>query len=395
MSSPVVVNAGEVSGEDRFSRFELISWWDQARLRKAKVLVIGAGALGNEIIKNCALLGIGNVLVADMDRIEGSNLSRSVLYRNHDNHRFKAEVACESARQIYPEMAAQPFIGNIVHDMGMGVYLWADAIIGGLDNREARVAMNQGAALAGKPWIDGAIEVLSGVMRVFHPSQGPCYECTMSDVDWRILESRRSCALLTREQMLEGKVPTTPTISSIIAGFQVQEMVKQLHGLSTMAGHGLTVDGMSGETWRVTYPRKADCMGHETCGRIERLGRGVADIRVGDLLSRVRHALGQEATIGLSRDVIRSLVCDACGSHEECFLSLGKVTQRQAECPSCGAVRRPDTLLTLGLDEELDDRTFEQIGVPPYDVVCGRNGDDAIWYWFDGDAQRTLGNLAH
>src|SRR5882672_7137306 len=60
--------------DDRFHRFKLIGWWDQARLARAKVLVIGAGALGNEIVKNLAMLGIGNVLIADMDRIENSNL---------------------------------------------------------------------------------------------------------------------------------------------------------------------------------------------------------------------------------------------------------------------------------------------------------------------------------
>ena len=55
--------------DDRFGRFRLIGWWDQARLARAKVVVIGAGALGNEIVKNLCLLGVGNILIADMDRI--------------------------------------------------------------------------------------------------------------------------------------------------------------------------------------------------------------------------------------------------------------------------------------------------------------------------------------
>ena len=75
--------------EDRFARFRLISWWDQQRLERARVLVVGAGALGNEIIKNLALLGIGHLFVADRDRIEMSNLSRSVLFRRADCGRTK------------------------------------------------------------------------------------------------------------------------------------------------------------------------------------------------------------------------------------------------------------------------------------------------------------------
>src|SRR6202041_3212723 len=112
--------------EDRFDRFKLIGWWDQSKLSAAKVLVVGAGALGNEIVKNLALLGIGNILIADMDRVENSNLSRSVLYRESDNGRFKADVAAEAAKSIYPNIRVHAFNGNVVHDLGMGAFRWAD-----------------------------------------------------------------------------------------------------------------------------------------------------------------------------------------------------------------------------------------------------------------------------
>src|SRR6185503_3333538 len=110
---------------DRFHRFSLISWWDQSRLKNAKVLVIGAGALGNEILKNLALLGVGNILVADMDRIENSNLSRSVLYRAADNGQLKATAAAKAAKDLYPDLNIHPFNGNVVYDLGLGVFRWA------------------------------------------------------------------------------------------------------------------------------------------------------------------------------------------------------------------------------------------------------------------------------
>src|SRR3977135_3033483 len=96
---PLHITAADTEAErdDRFHRFKLISWWDQDRLKNAKVLVIGAGALGNELLKNLSLLGIGNVVVADMDRIENSNLSRSVLYRAKDNGQLKATAAARAA----------------------------------------------------------------------------------------------------------------------------------------------------------------------------------------------------------------------------------------------------------------------------------------------------------
>src|SRR5579864_9017939 len=122
----------DAAAEDRFHRFRLIEWWDQEKLSRAKVLVIGAGALGNEIVKNLALLGVGNILVADLDRVENSNLSRSILYRAKDNGSYKSEAAARAAKDIYPDIKVQPFVGNVVYDLGLGVFHWADVVLGGL-----------------------------------------------------------------------------------------------------------------------------------------------------------------------------------------------------------------------------------------------------------------------
>src|SRR5947199_3345390 len=124
VAPPIRISESDTNAQeqDRFHRFRLISWWDQAKLSRAKVLVVGAGALGNEIVKNLALLGVGNVLIADMDRIENSNLSRSILYRASDNGQLKADVAARVAREIYPAIKVHPFNGNVVYDLGMGVF---------------------------------------------------------------------------------------------------------------------------------------------------------------------------------------------------------------------------------------------------------------------------------
>src|SRR5579862_1441318 len=377
--------------EARFSRFELISWWEQARLAKAKVLIIGAGALGNELVKNCALAGIGNLLVADMDRIENSNLTRSVLFRERNNGQYKADVACQTARDIYPQIRANPFIGNVVHDLGLGVYFWADVILGGLDNREARVAINSASLFAGKSWIDGAIEVLNGVARVFSPGDGPCYECTMSAVDWKMLESRRSCALLTREQLNEGKVPTTPTTASIIAAIQVQETIKLLHGLPTLAGSGFVYNGLSADAYTVAYKRKPDCFAHERYETREKLNDGAAGVSLGDVLDKALSAPGKNAAIQLSRDILVALTCDQCGTREEVFRSLGKVSEKEGRCPKCNLMRTPETASTLGFEPGLEHMTFAQLGVPLFDVVTARAGERSISYLFDGDATAALG----
>lgn len=120
--------------EGRFARLEAIEWWDQALLARSHVLVIGAGALGNEVVKNLALLGLGHVVIADMDRVELSNLSRSVLFRESDEGRFKAECAARAAREIFPGIDAHAFVGNVLADLGLGYFRWADVVIGALAN---------------------------------------------------------------------------------------------------------------------------------------------------------------------------------------------------------------------------------------------------------------------
>jgi adenylyltransferase/sulfurtransferase len=381
------------SPPDRFDRFRLIGWWDQQRLRKARVLVIGAGALGNEIIKNLALLGVGNLFVADRDRIELSNLSRSVLFRDADCGRSKAAAAAEGARELYPEICVHEFDGNVVYDLGLGIYRWADIIIGGLDNREARVAINQAAAKVGKTWIDGAIERLDGVARVFDPATGPCYECTMSEVDWKMLAARRSCALLSRDEMEMGRVPTTPTTSSVIAGIQVQEAVKLLHGLPTIAGQGFVFDGTHHQSYLVTYSRLEDCQSHDPMSPVEELPWSVAETTAGQFLDRVRSDLGPEAVVEVNQDLLSSLTCPSCNDTYPRFASLGEVTEAEGKCPKCGQPCTPNMYHTIGSDGPLE-QSLEDLGVPLWDVLAGRNGEQQRFYEFAGDRNRVLGEPA-
>ncbi|HID75155.1 MAG TPA: ThiF family adenylyltransferase [Planctomycetaceae bacterium] len=385
-----VAGVGGVA-EGRFARFELISWWDQSRLARARILLVGVGALGNEILKNLALLGVGHVLLVDLDRVEHSNLSRSILFRPEDCGQFKAEIAARRAREIYPEMCVRPICGNALYDLGLGPYRWADVVMAGLDNREARVAINRAAARAGKVWIDGAIERLDGVARVFHPATGPCYECTMSELDWKILASRRSCALLTREEMEAGKVPTTPTTASVVAAVQCQEAVKWIHGLETLAGRGFVFEGTSHRSHAVTYTRRDDCPSHEVDEPVEALPWRAAEARVGDLLERVRSDLGPDAVVETNNDLLGALHCPRCDRTEQLWTSLGKVTEPQARCPRCGADRTPRLVHLIDGKDPILDRSLLDIGIPPWDVVAGRSGMNQRFYELAGDREEVLG----
>jgi len=384
-----------IEAEGRYHRQTLIEWWDQQRVADARVLVIGAGALGNEVLKNLALVGVGNVLVYDMDRIELSNLSRGVLFREEDEGEPKAEVAVRRMRELNPGTTAHARVENVVHRAGLGVFLWADVVIGALDNREARIFTNAACAATGRRWVDGAIEGFSGVVRAFDPKAGACYECTMNETDRNLVADRRSCALLARDLVTRGRVPNTAVTASLIAALQCQEAMKLLHDQPALIGEGLHTDGLWNETSRVRYPVREGCTGHENLGPVTTLGAGSSDVTFGELLERAEGELGEGAVLELSRDIVLALRCPDCGDEEPGRAVLGEVGESRAACPACGAHRLVDIAPSVSRDGDVDlGLTPRELGLPLYDVILARNGLERRSAWLlGGDAAAVLGPL--
>lgn len=384
--------------EDRYHRLRLIPWWDQDRLRRARVMVVGAGALGNEILKCLALLGIGKVMVLDLDRIEDSNLTRAILFRHEDQGEYKAEVAARRVCEVNPDVAVQAVVGDVNYDLGLGVFREMDLVIGALDNREARVTINANCWKLGVPWVDGAIELMQGVARVFVPSEAAaCYECTMSELDYKLLSQRRSCALLSRDDVLTGKVATTPTIASIIGGIQVQETVKLLHAdreLPTLSGSGFVYNGLTNDGYVVQYQRREDCPAHEQMFDIVELPRSVSDLTGAEALELARAEVGPRAVIEFERELCTHLHCAQCQTTAAFFRSLGKVSLAEARCPDCGEIRDPLLTHSLSGDESYLDRTLAQLGLPLYDIITARQGLELRRFLLAADRAAALGAIA-
>jgi molybdopterin/thiamine biosynthesis adenylyltransferase len=381
--------------EDRYSRLRLIPWWDQERIRAARVLVIGAGALGNEILKNLALLGFPNVVVVDLDQIELSNLSRAILFRSSDVGQSKADTVARAYRELLPEATIQPLTANVMQDCGLGLFAWADLILAGLDNREARLWINRAAWKTNRPWIDGAIEGINGVARVFLPGSAPCYECTLGETDWAILDRRMSCNLLLHEATSEGRVPTTPTISSIIAGIQVQEAIKLLHGMPTLASKGYIFEGLHHTSYVVDYTENPQCLSHYVLDKIVEINGASNELTLEQLLTRARGDLNSdEVVLEFSRDIIHKLVCPNCGAEEECFVPVGALRYDQGRCLNDGHMRVVHALSGYRGEAELGKRRLDQLGLPPFDIFTARSQEEEISYCIAGDAEAVLGPLA-
>jgi adenylyltransferase/sulfurtransferase len=379
--------------EDRYDRLRRITWWEQERLTNAAVMVVGAGAIGNELIKNLALLGVGRVLIVDTDTIESSNLTRSVLFRQRDVGRGKAEVAAERAMEMNPDIRAKALTMNVIDDIGLGVFRRMDLVLSGPDNREARLAVNQACYRVNIPWIDGAIEVLDGFARVFVPPDGPCYECTMTETDWKLINKRKSCALLTQEQMREGKIPTTPTSSAIIAGIQIQEMLKILHsdrGLPTLAGKCYVFNGVTHDSYVAEYQRKPDCMSHDTYARVEERPWSVKAMRLRELVEGVKSEVGADALVEFDRDIASTAAC-VCGEQKALFTPLHKLNAQALTCPRCGGAMRFDSFHALNGSETFLHKTVGEIGIPPLHIVSGRIGTQTRHFEFTADADAIFG----
>jgi molybdopterin/thiamine biosynthesis adenylyltransferase len=393
MTPPIPVRVGEEEvHEDRYSRFRLIPWWDQSKLQAARVLVIGAGALGNEILKNLVLLGFERMVIVDLDKIEESNLSRTILYRSSDVGSYKADVAAKSVKALAPGTKVKPLVRNVVQDCGLGLFRWSDVILAGLDNREARLWINRCAWKMNRPWIDGAIEGINGVARVFVAGTAPCYECTLGETDWKLLEQRMSCNLLLREANTEGKIATTPTISSVIAGIEVQEAVKLLHGMPTLAGSGFVFEGLNHTSYKVEYTANPDCMSHFTFENVIEIPQKSSELTLEDLRRRGAQDLGStDVTVEFSRDIVHQLECPECGTKDEVFAPVGSIKHAQGRCGRDGQMRIVKTIHGYSGTEKFGTRKLDQLGLPPFDVFTVRAAEREQAYLIAGDEPAVLG----
>jgi adenylyltransferase/sulfurtransferase len=363
-----------IDDDDRYARFRLIAWWDQQRIAAAKVLVVGAGALGNEVLKNLALLGVGTVYVVDFDRIETSNLTRSVLFRSRDRGRLKAEAAADTLRDINPDTRVVAMDANILTAVGLGLFRDVDVVIGCLDNREARLWVNRCCWKVNTPWIDGGIQEINGVAKVFVPPDSACYECAMTETDYRLISLRYSCPLLRQEDILAGKVPTAPTISSMIAGLQTQEALKLIHGMQVAAGCAMVFNGVANQFYTTSYQRREDCLSHETYPDPVELtlsaARGAAGATAADLFAAVRDHLagGGELALQLDRDLVVSLEAPD-GTAQRVMKPLPEVGMDQAQDDTTGEYLRPNIEHQVVEGTPLAAEQLADLGVPRYDIV--------------------------
>jgi len=375
--------------QGRYDTLRLISWWQQEKVAKAKVMVVGAGALGNEILKNLALVGTGRILIIDFDVVEAANLTRSVLFRAEDIGKLKAKVAAQRLKELNPDVKASYICGDITSDVGLGIFRNMDVILVGVDNFGARIFINRACFKVGTPWINGGIQELIGEFHVYIPGEGACYECNLPKEAYKEMKRRLSC-LLPIEELEQGRVPTTPTIASIIGGLQVQEALKLTHGHEITGGSGLVFNGLTNEFLPANFPLNERCLNHNQFKSVISTARGAADSTFGELLNMAEEKLGSGAVIQLDFDLVFRATC-TCGHSRQILKRLDKLSSDKLRCPKCKKLMQPDMTSTISKATPwILDKTLSQGQVPPFHVITARNMASVAHFELDADRDKVL-----
>jgi len=365
--------------------FPLLSWFETQKVKEAHVMVVGAGALGNEVLKNLALFGVGNIVIVDFDTIEYSNLTRAILFRPEDADKglFKAEVAARRIKEINPEICVQPVCGDLATGTGLGLYRRMDVIIGCLDSLQARIKLNRLCFRAGKTWIDGSIGDLEGQVTVYQPGKN-CYECNLTEDEKRDVSQRTPCAGIVQLNEEAGRTATTPVIASLIAALQVQEAMKLLHPevieagkFSTLTGKLFAYEGAHPAVSIFEFAAKdTDCIAHEYWAPVIEMPKISVDTTVSETLTLLEHAL---PTGAIEINLRNNKFVDRIVSREGNKRFLPMLPESKLAEYIMSSEERRNIQLSEGFYrhdfENIDDTfpfphlTLRQIGIPPFDVI--------------------------
>ena len=149
----------------------------QARLTRARVLVIGAGGLGSAVLPILAAAGVGTLGLMDGDVVDISNLQRQVLHTTADIGKPKVESGTRTLKALNPDVNVIALPTRITVDNVMEIIKDYDLVVDGSDNFETRYLVNDACYLAGKTNVHGSIFQFEGMATVFAPNEGPCYRC--------------------------------------------------------------------------------------------------------------------------------------------------------------------------------------------------------------------------
>jgi molybdopterin-synthase adenylyltransferase len=354
--------------DDRFARHRLIEGFSQDIVASLHIAVIGAGAIGNELVKNLMLLGIGAIDVYDFDTVELSNLTRSVFLRESDLGRNKAEALVARAQELYSNTHLSAIAGDIGHTLSLTKLADYDFVMVAVDNLEARLRINDMALIMRVDWLNLAIDARQAVVELFpfRTADQACYACSLPNSAFEKMAARYSCGGLQRAHWLERKVPTTTVTASAVASLACSEMLRfahlrqqhaepehlQLFGLRPKAASQRVYLDTITPTISRTFMRKAGpergcpgCALHFPATSFTRSTQ-ISLFKELKKIAQSESSALEELQLNLSDSIILSCVCSHCGANSSDTPALTKLKGSRSrdqkdtitQCPSCEQV---------------------------------------------------------
>jgi adenylyltransferase/sulfurtransferase len=223
----------------------------QARLKQARILVVGAGGLGTAAAQAVAGAGIGHLALCDFDHLEASNLNRQFLYAHADIGKPKAQLAAERLRASNPFIHVEPLQQQVTADNARFLVADYDLVLDCTDNFRARFDLNDACVALGKPLVAASVHRFEGQMLVVQPGHAAgCLRCLWPEQPCLSCGGGSSCA----DVGIVGAVP------AMMGAMQALEAIKLVLGLASEAATHLIVwDGLTQQTTRLRRHRDPAC----------------------------------------------------------------------------------------------------------------------------------------
>jgi len=223
IGSDAVPGEAPVTEENYYSRqirLSEVGPAGQARLKAARVLVVGAGGLGCAAIPYLAAAGVGTLGICDFDRVAASNLHRQVLFAARDVGKPKAALAARFAQRLNPFVAVRTHAERLTAESAPGVLQSYDLVLDCTDNFATKFLLNDTAVAMGKPLVQASIHQFEGQIFVYDPAKGHgCLRCLWPEVP------PEGCVGSCAEAGVLGVVP------GVFGALQASEAIKYLLGL--------------------------------------------------------------------------------------------------------------------------------------------------------------------
>lgn len=330
---------------NRYLRHNLIDWFDQEFLKTLDVLVIGAGAVGNEVVKNLSLLGVGKICIVDMDSIEIHNLTRSPLFNESDVGKLKAEVARDAAKKLDPNCAVSSICGEFWNKVSFKRLQQSSVVFCCVDNFDARIKINRLCSLLGVDLINAGIDSRFVAVEIYpfmRDENSPCYECGLPLSTYQRLAERFSCGYLKKVAFEEKKVPTTVITASYAGALASSLFLYSYREDAEDGARKVFLDTISSTTSKQTLALNPDC---PCCGIKSEKRLVVQSTRQITSSLKFGESLDLNQTVNTSDPILVSWEIPDC---EVCRLETSSMTFVKASdcddsltnCSACGLNRR-------------------------------------------------------